>query len=61
MSRQQLAEHIGNFEERAAILEHEGGLPRQEAERLAAQTTGGYPDWSGSIVRVCDAAQEPAT
>ena len=28
------------FEERSAIIEHDGGLPRQEAETLAAQEQG---------------------
>jgi len=27
------------FEERAAIMEHDGGLPREEAERLARLET----------------------
>ena len=30
----------GEFEERAAILEYEAGLPRPEAERRAAQKLG---------------------
>lgn len=28
------------FEERAAILEHDGGMSREEAERLARRITG---------------------
>ncbi len=40
MLQQQAALASELFEERAAILEHEGGLPRQEAERLALAQTG---------------------
>ncbi len=32
------------FEERAAIMEFDGGLPRDEAERRAAECTGYTPD-----------------
>lgn len=32
------------FEERAAIMEYDGGLPRHEAERQAAERTGYQPD-----------------
>ncbi|SDD81491.1 hypothetical protein [Desulfuromonas thiophila] len=31
------------FEERAAIMEFDGGLPRDEAERRAAEITGYHP------------------
>jgi len=30
-----------DFEERAAIMEYDGGLTRQEAERLAREIVGG--------------------
>ena len=32
------------YEERAAIMEYDGGLPREEAERRAAEITGYQPD-----------------
>ena len=34
------APDLGAFEERAGIIEHDAGLPRQEAERMAAQEQG---------------------
>lgn len=34
-------EQIEAFEERAAIMEYEGGLPREEAERLAYEIVYG--------------------
>lgn len=34
-------EQIEAFEERAAIMEYEGGLPRKEAERLAYEIVYG--------------------
>ena len=35
-----LIPNIEEFEERAAICEHDGGLPRAKAEDLAAQAQG---------------------
>lgn len=37
---------LGDFEERAAIIEHDGGSPREEAEARAAQAQG-YVDADG--------------
>ncbi len=37
------AARVEAFEERAAIMEFEGGLTRQEAERLAAEELGFVP------------------
>jgi hypothetical protein len=40
--REALLEYVFDLEERAAVLEHEGGLEREEAERLAQR--GANPD-----------------
>ena len=37
------------YEERAAIIEYDGGLTRKEAERLAAELTGYKPNRFGEI------------
>lgn len=53
------AEAIYAYEERAAILEHEAGFHRDDAEVRAARECGGKPRWSGDIVRVIEAGQPP--
>lgn len=35
------------FEERAAIIEYDGGLPRREAEALAWKLVSGWEWWGG--------------
>ena len=44
---------VEGFEERAAIIEHDAGLPRQEAETLAAQEQGhaGADSFYGDVVQ----------
>lgn len=54
-TRQQKAQRIYDFEERAAIIEHVGGFHRQDAEDMAERQQGGRPVWGGSIVGVIDA------
>ena len=37
-------EHEGNFDERAAIIEYDGGMTRQDAERLSRLLFANCPD-----------------
>jgi len=63
-ARQLLAESIAAFEERAAIIEYDGGLNREDAEENAAQILGGRPVWTGTILKViavCEPAPAPTT
>lgn len=52
--RQQKAEAIAEFEERAAIIEHDGDMERADAELTAERQLGGRPVWRGSILKVID-------
>lgn len=45
------------FEERAAIMEYDGGLPREEAERRAAEITGYNPETDAAAGPECN--QQP--
>lgn len=52
--RRALADAIGSWEERAAILEYEAGMRRVEAEARATAELGYAPAWRGSILKVID-------
>lgn len=60
-ARRALIDQIGAFEERAAILECDGGLTRGAAEAQAERELGSLPVWSGSIEKVIVAGEEPIT
>jgi hypothetical protein len=47
---------IGDYEERAAIYEYDGGHYREDAEARASVEIGHIP-WSGSILGVIKAAE----
>lgn len=58
-------EREGNVEERAAIIEHDGGMPRQDADRLARLLFANCPpdtnaaDWTWFVnkaLEIMDAA-----
>ncbi|HKT54510.1 MAG TPA: hypothetical protein VJP88_08655 [Caulobacteraceae bacterium] len=56
--RQIKAERIAAWEERAGIIEFQGGFARADAEEMATRDLGYRPHpWRGSIVNVIDAGQ----
>lgn len=56
-TKQQKAERIAAWEERAAIIEYVGGFVRQDAEDMATKELRGRPPWKGSIVKVIEAGE----